>query len=110
MRLVWIIRGYAFIIFRFSLILIDGKPQASNQLLEAADEKNKSITYTAFGGDLMQAYKSVKAIIRVEPKDHQNSLVTWTVEYEKVSEDIPDPDSLLDLAYKITKDVEARQV
>ncbi|CAI9296923.1 unnamed protein product [Lactuca saligna] len=85
---------------------IDGKLLSSKQVLEAADEKNKSITYTPLEGDAMlQIYKSLKAHIHFT-ENGENNFVTWTLEYEKINEDVPDPDALIDLAYKVTKVVE----
>lgn len=93
----------------FDYLYTDGKQQESKQVVEAADENHKSITYKAFGGDLMQIYKSIKAIIHVN-QNAEYSLVTWTLEYEKMSEDVPDPSSLVDLAYKITKSTDILQL
>lgn len=61
-----------------------------------------SLDFQQFGGDMMQIYKSLKTIVHVYQID-QNSLVTWTFEYEKMSEDIPYPALLVNLAYTITK-------
>ncbi|KAI3516634.1 hypothetical protein L1887_15557 [Cichorium endivia] len=86
---------------------IDGKSLFSKLVLEAADEKNKSITYTPVEGDAMlQIYKSLKAHLLVSENGENNS-VTWTLEYEKINEHVPDPDALLDLADKITKVIES---
>ncbi|XP_023738703.1 kirola [Lactuca sativa] len=87
-------------------LILYGKLLSSKQVLEAADEKNKSMTYTPLEGDAMlQIYKSLKAHIHFS-ENGENNFVTWTLEYEKINEDVPDPDALIDLAYKVTKVVE----
>ncbi|KVI05420.1 Bet v I domain-containing protein [Cynara cardunculus var. scolymus] len=81
---------------------------ANIYVIEAADEKNKWITFRMLDGKIMQAFKSVKVTIHVNKKG-ENSLVTWSFEYEKMKEAIPDPDALIDLANKVTKDVNNHQ-
>lgn len=54
---------------------------------------------------MLQIYKSLKAHIHFS-ENGENNFVTWTLEYEKINEDVPDPDALIDLAYKVTKVVE----
>ncbi|KAL4574361.1 hypothetical protein LXL04_021190 [Taraxacum kok-saghyz] len=85
---------------------IDGKTVASKQVLEAINEKQKSITYTPAEGDAMlQIYKSLKAHVQVRENGEAKS-VTWTLEYEKINEDVPDPNALIDLACNVTKVIE----
>lgn len=43
--------------------------------------------------------------MQVTAKD-KGTLVNWTLEYEKVNEDVPDPHAYLELAVNITKDIE----
>ncbi|TRO77430.1 hypothetical protein FKB34_17140 [Glycocaulis profundi] len=69
----------------------------------------KSITFRAFGGEMMQVYKSFKSTAYVKQKD-EKSLVTWTFEYEKMREDVPDPDALVDITHKITNAMDTLQL
>ncbi|CAI9275952.1 unnamed protein product [Lactuca saligna] len=42
--------------------------------------------------------------------DGSNNLVTWTVEYEKLNPNVPDPDTLLEFYKEVTKDIETQQL
>ncbi|GJY38701.1 kirola-like protein, partial [Tanacetum coccineum] len=79
----------------------DGK----TQILDI-DEEKKLITFKVVEGDLLEIYKSFIIHFQVETKG-VNNLVTWTVEYEKLSPDVPDPDAFLDMYTTMTKDIEA---
>ncbi|XP_076921943.1 kirola-like [Bidens hawaiensis] len=58
-------------------------------------------------GTMYSIYKTFKASVQVNGTG-DNSTVTWTLEYEKMNEDIPDPDSLVEAVQNITKFVETR--
>ncbi|PWA55802.1 hypothetical protein CTI12_AA395780 [Artemisia annua] len=60
-------------------------------------------------GEIMQIYKRIAANVRAD-QNGGNCLVTWTVEYEKINEDVPDPDSIIDIAYNLTKDIETHHL
>ena len=77
--------------------------------IEAIDEAKKSITFKMIEGDLMEFYKTFIATVHVEALG-QSSLIAWTIEYEKRSENVPDPNTLMELALNITKDIEAHQL
>ncbi|KAL3533846.1 hypothetical protein ACH5RR_007367 [Cinchona calisaya] len=91
------------VVWRFTL---DGKEKVSKEVIEAIDEENKTITYKAVEGDLLELYKIFKFIIHVDTKGG-NNMVRVTLEYEKLSKDIPDPNSLMDFCLNVVKDVEA---
>jgi hypothetical protein len=57
-------------------------------------------------------YKSYKGKIQVIDKEHGGGIVKWTFEYEKLKEDITclSPESYLDFAIKVTKDIDAHLV
>ncbi|KAG8382757.1 hypothetical protein BUALT_Bualt05G0110500 [Buddleja alternifolia] len=82
-----------------------GKKSVSIEMIEAIDEQNKSITYKVVEGDLADVYKSLKYIIKVDTNGEDN-LVTWTLEYEKKNENVPDPCALMDVCVNVTKDIE----
>ncbi|KAE8690804.1 MLP423-like protein [Hibiscus syriacus] len=73
--------------------------KVSKEKIELVDEAEKIYVYSIFEGDLMKYYKSVVAKIVVVPKG-QSSLIKWSCEFEKVSEDIPDPNTLKEFAVK----------
>lgn len=71
------------------------------------DDTNKAITLTVLDGDLMKEFKSFKAVVKATPKaDGNGSVVTWTVEYEKLSPNVATPTAYLVLYEKLTKDVD----
>ncbi|CAA7036080.1 unnamed protein product [Microthlaspi erraticum] len=50
---------------------------------------------------ILQAFKTLRGTITVTPKEEgDGSHVMWTVEYEKLYEEIEDPQYLVDVAHK----------
>ncbi|CAK8570354.1 unnamed protein product [Lathyrus sativus] len=90
---------------------LEGKTQSAKEKIETIDDENKVITYSVFGGEVGESYKSLKVTIQVIDKEH-GGLVKWAFEYEKLKEDITaaSPDSFLDFAAKVTKDIDAHLV
>ncbi|KAL7171648.1 hypothetical protein ACSBR2_036329 [Camellia fascicularis] len=83
----------------------EGKPKTCKQIITELDVAKKSTTYKVVEGDLLQEYKTFAFILKVEPKG-QNNLVTWTLEYEKLNEQIDDPNSLMDTVMTVSQDIE----
>ncbi|KAL7090811.1 hypothetical protein ACP275_12G065700 [Erythranthe tilingii] len=84
----------------------DGKERVAKEIIEAIDEEKKSVTYKVIEGDLMELYKTFKLTVHVDTTGEDN-VVTWTFEYEKLNEDIPDPHTLMDFCLKMTKDIDS---
>ncbi|KAL7260302.1 hypothetical protein ACSBR1_006050 [Camellia fascicularis] len=78
-------------------------------VVEAIDEENKSVTHKVIDGDLTELYKAFKGTVHVDTKG-ENNLVTWTFEYEKKSENVEDPNTLMDFLINVTKDIETHQL
>ncbi|KAL4569433.1 hypothetical protein LXL04_025071 [Taraxacum kok-saghyz] len=87
----------------------DGKDSVVKTLIEEIDEGKKSVTFKALDGDLLKIYKIFVVHIHVDTYG-SNNLVTWTIEYEKLSPDVPDPDKLFDFFEKVTKDIETHHL
>ncbi|XP_059659166.1 kirola-like [Cornus florida] len=87
----------------------DGKEKIAKELIEAIDEEKKSVTFKVIEGDIIELYKSFIIIVHVDTKGESN-LVTWTFEYEKLKEDVPDPDTLMDFCINVTKDIETHHL
>ncbi|EYU31819.1 hypothetical protein MIMGU_mgv1a021736mg, partial [Erythranthe guttata] len=87
----------------------DGKERVAKEIIEAIDEVNKSVTFKVIEGDLMELYKTFKLIVHVDTSGEDN-LVTWTLEYEKLNEDVPDPHTLMEFCLKVTKDIESHHL
>ena len=74
---------------------------------EELDEENKSMKVDLFEGDVMEAFKSFKFIIKVTNKVGGGSITKWSFFYEKIHEGIPEPKGYLDFATSVTKDVDS---
>ncbi|KAL2545899.1 MLP-like protein [Forsythia ovata] len=77
----------------------DGKPKVAKEVIEAIDEEKRSVTFKIVEGNLMELYKAIKANFHVETTGDVD-LVTWTLEYEKLNDDIEDPLTLLVAHYR----------
>lgn len=71
------------------------------------DDENKTVTFIALEGDMLEELKSYKVIYRVTPKSDGGGLVKITAEYEKLNENVPVPNRYLQLLVNVTKDIEA---
>ncbi|CAL5399991.1 unnamed protein product [Camellia sinensis] len=90
-------------------ILMYGKKKVIKEVIEAIDEENKSVTFKVIGGDVTELYRTFKITVHVDTKG-ENNLVTWTFEYEKKSEDVEDPTTLMDFAINVSKDIESHHL
>ncbi|XP_038702183.1 MLP-like protein 28 [Tripterygium wilfordii] len=70
--------------------------------IEKIDDENRTICGKVIEGDLLKRYKSLKYIVQVTP-DGKGSVMLWTIEYEKMNKDVPEPNQLLDYGAAITK-------
>ncbi|CAJ2657154.1 unnamed protein product [Trifolium pratense] len=84
--------------------VIDGEVHTCNESVEEIDEQNKKITYKLFGGDI-ENYKVFKLILEVTDKDN-HAVVKWTIEYEKINEDVDTPNGWMDYLSKSTRDID----
>jgi hypothetical protein len=93
------------------VIIADGKKLSAAVKIESIDDDNKAITYL-FDEELRENYKSLKGIIQVIDKEHGGGIVKWTFEYEKLKDDITgvSPDSYLNVAVKVAKEIDAHLV
>lgn len=69
----------------------------AKEKIEEVDDEKKQVLYSVLDGELAAAYKSFKALLSVDAKG-DGSLVKWRVEYEKASEEAPEPDLILSTA------------
>ncbi|KAL7132306.1 hypothetical protein ABFS83_12G064400 [Erythranthe nasuta] len=87
----------------------DGEERVAKNIIHAIDEEKKSVTFEIVEGDMMKLYKTFKLSVHVDTTGEDN-LVTWTSEYEKLNEDIPDPHTLMELCLNVTKDIESHHL
>ena len=67
------------------------------------------MTFKVIEGDLTELFKTMIIIVHVDTKG-ENNLVTWTFKYEKLNEDVPDPETLMDFCITVTKDIETHHL
>ncbi|CAI9096004.1 OLC1v1032064C1 [Oldenlandia corymbosa var. corymbosa] len=87
----------------------DGKKCVSKDRVEAIDEEKKLVKFKVIEGDPLELYKNISITVHVDTHGESN-LVAWTIEYEKLHEGIPDPNTLMDLCLQLTKDVESHHL
>ncbi|XP_076941302.1 kirola-like [Bidens hawaiensis] len=87
----------------------DGKSKVCKEVIEAIDEEKKSVCFKVIGGDILEAYKTFLITVHVDTHGEEN-VVTWTFHYEKVNENIDDPDSLMEFCLNVTKDIETHHL
>ncbi|KAK8627599.1 hypothetical protein V6N13_135207 [Hibiscus sabdariffa] len=85
----------------------DGKAKKAKEVIEAVDPEKNLITFRVVEGDLMEEYKSFVITIQVSPKSEgSGSVVHWTLEYEKLHEEIDHPETLLEFVRDVSKDID----
>ncbi|KAG8634757.1 MLP-like protein 28 [Manihot esculenta] len=87
----------------------DGSAKVAKQVIETIDDVNLLTVFKMIDGDLLKEYKSFKFTVQVTPKG-EGGVVRWTLEYEKLHENIRDPYSLLEFMVQFSKDVSAHLV
>ncbi|CAF2063930.1 unnamed protein product [Brassica oleracea] len=76
--------------------------------IESIDPENNSVTYRVLEGDVMNEYKSFVITLQVTPKEGEpGSVVHWHFEYEKINEEVAHPETLLQFAVEVSKELDA---
>ncbi|GFP91548.1 mlp-like protein 423 [Phtheirospermum japonicum] len=78
----------------------------AKEKVEKMDEANKTLSYSVIEGDVLQYYKNFKASLSVSPKG-DGSVVKWWCEFDKASDEVPNPDLIRDFATKNFQDLDA---
>ncbi|XP_054775714.1 MLP-like protein 28 [Prosopis cineraria] len=84
----------------------DGKQCVAKDVIEAVDPAKNLVTFRVIEGDVLQHYKSFKATIQVNPKA-KGSVARWTLEYEKLHGEVPDPLSLTQFLTEMSREIDA---
>uniref|UniRef100_M1ALE5 Major latex n=1 Tax=Solanum tuberosum TaxID=4113 RepID=M1ALE5_SOLTU len=74
-------------------------------ILETIDHEKKVLTLKEFEGDVTDKYDSYKATLHIETKD-EIDLVSWTLEYERPNENVPELINLLNFVVGMTKAID----
>ena len=76
--------------------------------IEIVDEEKRTLSYSVIEGDLLKYYKNFKAHLVVTPKvEGKGSTVTYSCEFEKASEEAPEPSLIGDFAAKNFQELDA---
>ncbi|AAD55504.1 Unknown protein [Arabidopsis thaliana] len=85
----------------------DGKLTVGKNKIEAVDPEKNLITFKVLEGDLMNEYKSFAFTLQVTPKQGESgSIAHWHLEYEKISEEVAHPETLLQFCVEISKEID----
>lgn len=87
-------------------LIVDGKQKVGKDILEAIDKEKRSLTFNMIEGDLLELYKVFKIDFHVETH-HGIDLVTWTLDYEKLKDDVEEPLTFLGALINLSKDIES---
>ncbi|XP_041009777.1 MLP-like protein 28 [Juglans microcarpa x Juglans regia] len=84
---------------------IEGNAEVFKEKVEL-DDANRAVTLVGIEGDVMNYFKSFKGTYQVTPKGN-GSLVKLTLEYEKLTEEVPAPIKYHNMMVTMTKDIDA---
>lgn len=87
-------------------LIVDGKQKVGKDILEAIDKEKRSLTFNMIEGDLLELYKVFKIDFHVETH-HGIDLVTWTLDYEKLKDEVEEPLTFLGALINLSKDIES---
>ncbi|RDX71275.1 MLP-like protein 43, partial [Mucuna pruriens] len=85
--------------------IIDGKVTTCHEKIESIDEPNKTVKFKLFGGEIDPQFKVLKVIFQAIDKNHGGAIIKWTVEYERISEEVHPPYGYVEYLHKCTSDV-----
>ncbi|PON45391.1 Major latex protein domain containing protein [Trema orientale] len=86
---------------------ITGSPMTAKVRVQSIDDENRTLVLEALEGDVLKVYKSFKAKIQFNDVDNGASKVIWGLEYEKASENAPEPDHYVNFMVKVAKGLDA---
>uniref|UniRef100_M0ZNM2 Major latex n=1 Tax=Solanum tuberosum TaxID=4113 RepID=M0ZNM2_SOLTU len=87
----------------------EGKKKISKQIIETIDHEKKVLTFKEFEGDVVDIYDNFKSTLHIETKG-EIDLISWTIEYERPNENVPELVNFLDFIVGITKAVDDHHV
>ncbi|KAG5583687.1 hypothetical protein H5410_044121 [Solanum commersonii] len=88
---------------------LEEEKKISKQVIEAIDHETKMLTLKEFEGDLVNKYDNYKVTLHIETK-YEIDLVSWTIEYERPNENVPELVNLLDFIIGMTKAIDDHHV
>ena len=76
----------------------------------SVDEANKTNTYKLFGEDIDHRFKVFKLTFQVIDTNSGGAIIKWTIEYERLSEEVDPPYGYIEYFHKCTTDIDAHLV
>ncbi|KAK7342949.1 hypothetical protein VNO80_25907 [Phaseolus coccineus] len=67
----------------------------------------KTIIFKLFSGDIDHQYKLLNLIFQATDKENGGAIIKWTVEYERVGEEVDPPYGYIEYLHKCTADIDA---
>ncbi|KAK8655666.1 hypothetical protein V6N13_108238 [Hibiscus sabdariffa] len=87
---------------------LKGELKTAKEVIESVDPKNNSITMRVLEGDILEEFKSVVVKCKATPSAKGNGcVVQWILEYEKLKEDVADPETTLEMLVEVCKEMGA---
>ncbi|ESW05488.1 hypothetical protein PHAVU_011G183500 [Phaseolus vulgaris] len=87
--------------------VIDGKVVKAHEKIESLDEEKKTIFYKLFGEDIEHSFKVFKLIFQAIDKENHGVIIKWTIEYERLGEEVDPPYGYIEYFHKGTRDIDA---
>ncbi|KAH0897582.1 hypothetical protein HID58_047150 [Brassica napus] len=93
--------------WRSKLPLRNGEPKVAKDIIEAVDREKNLFKMRVIEGDLVKEYKNFVLTIQATPKhDGSGSIVHWLIEYEKISEEVAHPETLVQLLTEMSQGID----
>jgi len=84
----------------------DGKVVRCHEKIKSVDEEKKTINYKLFGEDIDHRFKVFKATFQAIDRENGGAIIKWTIEYERVSEEVDPPYGYIEYVHKCTGDID----
>lgn len=92
------------------MIKLTGSPAAAKIKMRVVDDVKKSIVYEIMDGDVLKHYKVFRAKLEAVNGGLNKvggNFAKWTIEYQKANENVPSPETYMELAVKVSKGLDA---
>ena len=81
----------------------------AKEKVEVADDEKKVVSYSVVDGELVSFYTNFRVTVKVTPSTKEGeagAVVNWTMDFDKASEQVPDPDVIKETAAKTFHDLD----
>ena len=79
----------------------------AKDIIEAVDREKNLFKMRVIEGDLMKEYKNFVLTIQATPKhEGSGSIVHWHIEYEKISEEVAHPETIVQLLTEMSQGID----